>query len=1172
MLEKHFARSERSHAQMQREPSQVMATPGTCRLLEKGITVSPQWENVPRGEADLMVDWVAEDGGQELSAEPTKGRRLRRTVSVPSEGQFSDIPLLQISVMPIGSTRLEVPAEKSPRRRSISGTSSSDKTSPIDSSNTSPFKVPVTYSSGSKCFSCTSAAERDQWMENLRRAVQPNKDNCRRAENILRLWIIEARELASKKKYFCELCLDDTLFARTTSKARADNIFWGEHFEFSGFPSIINITVHIYEDVEKKKKKDKNNYVGLVNIPVASVTGRPFMEKWYPISTPTPNKGKSGGPSIRIKSRYQTIIILPMEQYKEFDEFVTNNYTLLCRVLEPVISVQYKEEMACALVHIFQSTGRAKDFLTDLVMSEVDRCGDHDVLIFRENTLATKSDEEYFKLVGQKYLHDTLGEFIKALYESDENCEVDPSKSSPNDLYDHQCNLKMCCELVFCKIVNTYCVFPRELMEVFASWKQQCLNRGKQDISECLISALLFLRFLCPAIISQSLFNLMQEYPDDNTSRALTLVAKVIQNLANFTRFGNKEEYITFMKEFLEHEWGGMKHFLEEISDADTISSTPGFEGYIDLGREIAALHSLLWKVVCQLDKGENSFLQTTVEKLGPLPQTVLDLAKAVSNPTPIQHQLRRLTDHSSRSNVSLSSGLQKIFEDPTDGESKLMPPAKGQLLRIQNKTSRSAGSSEQGDDPCQVPNARSVSLMNLQDPNAPLGFPACTMNDSTLSATGSHLSVGEVVGIKVFYGMPQNAPQSRGPVKPPRLHKPLSFQNPVYHGNTSMPLPAPAQPMPPSLIPPQQMSTPILGHPKSTESVDSSLESISVTSSQSQHSSELKTSSPGNSSTEDITRRSVRSEDLLPHCSKIQSPVDTATLSPVEGTAAWVLNNGQYDGDQEEAKHAEKENMDEIYTLIDQVGDAVHSQNALEKFLKESDKRMLQHVEWLIKALLFTTTVTEYRQNQKDEEENKYKKFEAKESQHDLITRTEEEQIVRNDTIHLENSVEEDLKNFSTLPAMDQLAITNRLEYLREKLLKIGQCCSSMDLMDFTSPMSLPNINHVSVNTTAPTTLNLTPNHDSRKRPSNQSSLLQRANVNPPTEICRQAFKPALHTTDLAGMLLAHRCGQPMRAVPFTGNRLQSCLIRPVQPVGRDIPHQLLRLDGLMIMSIRQV
>ena len=100
--------------------------------------------------------------------------------------------------------------------------------------------------------------------------------------------------------------------------------------------------------------------MGLVNIPVSTVTGRQFVEKWYPVSTPTTSKAKGGGPSIRIKSRYQSISILPMEQYKEFAEFITNNYGMMCSVLEPVISVRNKEEMACALVHILQSTGRAK--------------------------------------------------------------------------------------------------------------------------------------------------------------------------------------------------------------------------------------------------------------------------------------------------------------------------------------------------------------------------------------------------------------------------------------------------------------------------------------------------------------------------------------------------------------------------------------------------------------------------------------------------------------------------------------------------------------------------------------------------------------------------------------------------------------------------------------------
>uniref|UniRef100_A0A8B9KF82 DAB2 interacting protein b n=1 Tax=Astyanax mexicanus TaxID=7994 RepID=A0A8B9KF82_ASTMX len=639
------------------------------------------------------------------------------------------------------------------------------------------FCFEVSTSTGSKCFSCRSSAERDKWMENLRRAVHPNKDNSRRVENMLRLWVIEAKDLPAKKKYFCELCLDDSLYARTTCKLKADNIFWGEHFEFSNLPAVQNITVHLYRDSEKKKKKDKNNYVGLVSIPVETVTSRQLVEKWYPVSTPNPSKGKTAGPMIRIKARYQSMNILPMEMYKEFAEYTTNNYMLLCSVLEPAISVKNKEEMACALVHILQSTGKAKDFLTDLMMSEVDRCGENEHLIFRENTLGTKAIEEYLKLVGQKYLQDALGEFIKALYESDENCEVDPSKCSPNDLPEHQSNLKMCCELAFCKIISSYCVFPRELKEVFASWRQECGNRGRPDISERLISASLFLRFLCPAIMSPSLFNLTQEYPDDRTARTLTLIAKVTQNLANFTKFGNKEEYMSFMNQFLEHEWTNMQRFLLEISNPETISNTAGFEGYIDLGRELSTLHSLLAEVVSQMD-------QTAASKLGPLPRILRDVHTALTNPSSVQVPApsERVPSPPVPS-CSISSGLQKMSIDndlsglvdftrlpsPTPENKDLFFVTRSSGL--QGSPARSSSYSEANEPELGLANgSKSLSMVDLQE---------ATKAIELMPAPEGHIEKH----------MPAASGGEGVPGRPTQLLAPLSFQNPVYQMAAGLPL-----------------------------------------------------------------------------------------------------------------------------------------------------------------------------------------------------------------------------------------------------------------------------------------------------------------------------------------------------------------------------------------------
>lgn len=133
------------------------------------------------------------------------------------------------------------------------------------------------------------------------------------------------------------------------------------HLEKQHSAEEVNLSFSLFSSEEK------STYLGLVSIPISSITGRQFVEQWYPVIQPsvlTKGAGVGGGKvinaSLRLKSRFQTMNILPMELYKEFAEYVTNNYRTMCAVLEPVLSVKSKEEVACALVHILQSTGKAK--------------------------------------------------------------------------------------------------------------------------------------------------------------------------------------------------------------------------------------------------------------------------------------------------------------------------------------------------------------------------------------------------------------------------------------------------------------------------------------------------------------------------------------------------------------------------------------------------------------------------------------------------------------------------------------------------------------------------------------------------------------------------------------------------------------------------------------------
>ncbi|XP_075393762.1 RAS protein activator like-3 isoform X2 [Tenrec ecaudatus] len=314
-----------------------------------------------------------------------------------------------------------------------------------------PHSFQVTWEGGSRCFSCRSAAERDRWIEDLRRHFQPNQDNVEREETWLSVWVHEAKGLSRAAAGVCaELWLDGALLARTAPRAGPGPLFWAERFHFTALPPARRLSLRL----RGAGAGAGGAPLGRVALELAELDapGCPAagLERWFPLL------GAPAGAALRARIRARRLRVLPSERYKELAEFLTFHYARLCGALEPALPAQAKEELAAAMVRVLRATGRAQALVTDLGTAELARCGGREALLFRENTLATKAIDEYMKLVAQDYLQETLGQVVRCLCASTEDCEVDPSKCPAPELPQHQARLREGCEEVFENIIHSY--------------------------------------------------------------------------------------------------------------------------------------------------------------------------------------------------------------------------------------------------------------------------------------------------------------------------------------------------------------------------------------------------------------------------------------------------------------------------------------------------------------------------------------------------------------------------------------------------------------------------------------------------------------------------------------------------------------------------------------------
>jgi hypothetical protein len=135
-------------------------------------------------------------------------------------------------------------------------------------------------------------------------------------------------------------------------------------------------------------------------------------------------------------------------------------------------------------------------------------------LLFRGNTLLTKSLDLHMKRLGKEYLEETLSEKLKEINIKDPDCEVDPNRvSSQHELDRNWRRLINCTEEVWRAIYNSVSRCPQELRLIFRHIRACAEDRYGdylRTVQYSSVSGFLFLRFFVPAVLNPKLFGLLK--------------------------------------------------------------------------------------------------------------------------------------------------------------------------------------------------------------------------------------------------------------------------------------------------------------------------------------------------------------------------------------------------------------------------------------------------------------------------------------------------------------------------------------------------------------------------------------------------------------------------------------------------------------------------------------
>ncbi|XP_030438202.1 rasGAP-activating-like protein 1 isoform X1 [Gopherus evgoodei] len=418
--------------------------------------------------------------------------------------------------------------------------------------------------------------------------------------------VIEARDLAPRdisgtSDPFARVSWDGhALETAIIKKTRFPH--WDEVLEFDleeGVPGKESRGSQVSVEVWDWDMVGKNDFLGRVEFSLDALQRSPakgwFRLLPFPIAEEDAG-GKLG--ALRLKVRLAEDRILPSMYYQPLIELLVES--ILCpaeeedvsplALLEEISSVESRQDVATKLVKIFLGQGLAVPFLDYLNLREVTKTTDPNTL-FRSNSLASKSMEQFMKVVGMPYLHEVLKPIINRIFEEKKYIELDPCKIELNrtrrisfkgSLSEAQVRessqellkgyLSDIMESIIGSVEKCPAIMRVAFKQLHKRVEEQFPEAEHEDVKYIAISGFLFLRFFAPAILTPKLFNLRDQHADTRTSRTLLLLAKAVQSIGNLgLQLGHgKEQWMAPLHPFILPSIARVKDFLDKLIDVDS--------------------------------------------------------------------------------------------------------------------------------------------------------------------------------------------------------------------------------------------------------------------------------------------------------------------------------------------------------------------------------------------------------------------------------------------------------------------------------------------------------------------------------------------------------------------------------------------------------------------------